>query len=67
MKEEPEWMTPQDRWAKKSGYMTKGFKLKRELVDEFEKTCDNQGISQASAISTLMNDFIKSNYIQSSE
>ena len=59
--EEPTWMTPQDRWAKKSGYMTKGFKLKRDLVDKFKQVCDEKGVSQASAISSFMNDFIESN------
>ena len=59
--EEPTWMTPQDRWAKKSGYMTKGFKLKRELVDEFKQVCDDKGVSQARAISSFMNNFIESN------
>ena len=64
---EPTWMTPQDRWAKKSGYMTKGFKLKRELVDAFIQACEIKGISQASAISTFMNDFVRSSENQSSK
>ena len=25
-----------EKWQKKAGYMTKGFKLKRELADEFK-------------------------------
>ena len=26
-----------EKWQKKAGYMTKGFKLKRELADEFKE------------------------------
>lgn len=36
-----------DKWQKKAGYMTKGFKLKRELADEFKEACEKAGVSQA--------------------
>ena len=28
-----------EKYQKKAGYMTKGFKLKRELVEQFEAAC----------------------------
>jgi len=59
--------TPQDVWQKKNGLIAKSYKLKRELVDEFKSACEQQGISQASAISEFMNSFIQSNKMQSSE
>ena len=60
-------ITPQDRWQRNNGIIAKSYKLKRSLVDEFKKACDSQGVSQASAISEFMNNFIESNKIQSAE
>lgn len=51
--------TPQDRWQKKAGYVSKSYKLKKELVDSFRDTCEKVGKSQAEALSELMNGFIK--------
>ena len=58
--------TPQDKWQQNNGLIAKSYKLKRELVDDFKRTCENAGISQASAISKFMNDFIASNSTRSS-
>lgn len=55
--------TPQtiasDKYQKKAGWMTKGFKLKRDVVEEFEEACEKAGVSQASKITELMKQFIK--------
>ena len=48
-----------EKYQKKAGYMTKGFKLKRDLVEEFESACNQAGVSQASQISKLMKQFIE--------
>ena len=48
-----------EKYQKKAGYMTKGFKLKRDLVEEFESACNKAGVSQASQISKLMKQFIE--------
>ena len=64
---EPTRTTPQDRWQRNNGLIAKSYKLKRSLVDEFKNACDQQGISQASAISAFMSDFIESNKVQSSK
>lgn len=50
-----------DKYQKKAGYMTKGFKLKRELVEEFEEVCKATGQSQASVISEFMKAYIANN------
>lgn len=50
-----------EKYQKKAGYMTKGFKLKRELVEEFEMTCEILGVSQAGQISKMMQEFIQQN------
>ena len=48
-----------DKYQKKAGYMTKGFKLKREIVEQFEEACRNAGVSQASQITEMMKEFIE--------
>lgn len=48
-----------EKYQKKAGWMTKGFKLKRELVEEFEQACQKAGVSQAGKISELMKQFIE--------
>ena len=47
-----------ERYQKKAGYFTKGFKIKRELADEFAAACEKAGISQAAQISKMMREFI---------
>ena len=59
-------LTPQDKWQQNNGLIAKSYKLKRELVDEFKQTCEKLGISQAGAISQLMNEFISNNSTRSS-
>jgi len=51
-------ITPQDRWQQKNGYISKSFKLKKDLVEEFKKACDNANRSQAEVLTELMRNFI---------
>ena len=39
--------------------MTKGFKLKRDVVEEFAEACEKVGASQAGKITELMKQFIE--------
>ena len=48
-----------EKYQKKAGIIVKGFKVKRELADEFAKACERSGESQASVISTFMQEYIK--------
>lgn len=48
-----------DKYQKKAGYMTKGFKLKREIVEQFEEACRKAGVSQAGQITEMMKEFIE--------
>lgn len=50
---------PQDKWNEKAGLISKSYKLKRELVDEFAEACDKAGVSQAGQLSKMMREFIK--------
>ena len=51
-------MSPQERYEKKNGIIVKGFKVKRELADQFAAACERAGESQAAAITRLMQDYI---------
>lgn len=48
-----------EKYQKKAGYITKGFKIKKELAEEFSNACEKAGVSQAGKISELMKEFIK--------
>ena len=43
----------------KAGYMAKSFKLKRDIVEQFEEACRAAGVSQAAQITKMMNEFIE--------
>ena len=46
-----------DKYQKKVGLMTKGFKLRKTDVDAFAAACDAAGVSQASQITKMMRHF----------
>ena len=48
-----------EKYQKKAGYISKSFKLKKNVVDAFKKACDRAGVSQAGQITKMMNDFIE--------
>ncbi len=48
-----------DKYQKKAGYITKSFKLKKDITDKFIEACDAAGVSQASQITSMMKTFIE--------
>lgn len=48
-----------EKYQKKAGYMAKTYKLKREVVEQFENACNMEGISQAGKITELMQGYIE--------
>lgn len=52
---------PQDAWNKRAGYVSKSYKLKREVVERFKEACDRAGVSQASQLTAMMEEFAKNN------
>lgn len=50
---------PQDKWNAKAGYMSKSYKLKREVVEQFAEACEKAGVSQAAQLTKMMNEFIE--------
>lgn len=52
---------PQDKWNEKAGLISKSYKLKRELVEQFADACNKAGVSQAAQLTKMMKEFIKQN------
>lgn len=49
------------KYQKKAGYISKNFKMKRDVVDEFVAICHKKGISQAGWLTEQMKKFIEEN------
>ena len=41
---------PQDKWNAKAGYISKSYKLKKDVVESFAKACEQAQTSQAGQI-----------------
>ncbi len=52
---------PQDRWNEKAGMISKSYKLKKALTDEFAEACKRAGVSQAGQLTKMMQKFIEEN------
>ncbi|MCP1102602.1 hypothetical protein M2454_001914 [Aequitasia blattaphilus] len=48
---------PQDKWNAKAGYISKSYKLKKEIVADFADACEKAGVSQAGQITKMMLEF----------
>lgn len=48
-----------EKYAKKVGIISKSYKLKKDLVDEFADACEKAGTSQAAQLSQMMKQFIE--------
>lgn len=48
-----------EKYQKKAGYMVKAFKLKRELVERYEKACETDDTNQTAKIRELMEKYIQ--------
>ena len=51
---------PQDKWNEKAGLISKSYKLKREVVEEYAKACNEAGVSQAGQLTKMMKEFCAS-------
>lgn len=47
------------KYEQKAGWLSKSYKLRRELVEEFAEACKKAGVSQAGQLSVMMEEFIK--------
>lgn len=48
-----------EKYQKKVGLIVKGFKMKKDLAEEFRETCDRLGLAQANVITEFMEKFIE--------
>ena len=48
------------KYQKKIGLISKSFKIKKELAEEFKEACERKGVGQVATISQLMEQFISS-------
>ena len=42
------------KYEKKTGWMSKSYKMKKEIVDDFAKACELAGVSQAGQLLSLI-------------
>ena len=47
------------KYEKKAGWMSKSYKLKREVVEEFARACEEEGVSQAKQLTKMMKKFFE--------
>lgn len=52
---------PQDKWNEKNGLVSKSYKLKKEIADQFDKACQVAGVSKKSQLERMMLEFIEMN------
>ena len=44
------------KYEKKTGWMSKSYKMKKEVVDDFAKACELAGVSQAGQLMKITNE-----------
>ena len=47
------------KYEKKAGWVSKSYKLRREVVDEYAKACEKAGVSAAGQLTKMMKEFIE--------
>lgn len=47
------------RYQDKAGWVSKSYKLKREVIEGFAKACKKSGVSQAGQLSSMMKEYIE--------
>lgn len=53
-----------EKYQKKAGYVAKAFKLKKDIVEEFEKACEKDGVAQSAKITEFMKKYIEEKNMQ---
>ena len=47
------------KYEKKAGWVSKSYKLKKEVVDEYAEACEKAGVSAAGQLTKMMKEFIE--------
>ena len=48
-----------ERYQKKAGWVSKSYKLKKEVVDAYAEACEKAGVSAAGQLPKMMKEFIE--------
>lgn len=48
-----------ERYQKKAGWVSKSYKLKKEVVDAYAEACEKVGVSAAGQLTKMMKEFIE--------
>lgn len=48
-----------EKYQQKVGLISKSYKLKKELVEEFAKACEKAGVNQAGQLTAMMQAFVE--------
>ena len=48
-----------EKYAKKAGWISKSYKLQKDVVDEYTLACKRAGVSAAGQLTTMMKNFAK--------
>ena len=48
-----------ERYQKKAGWVSKSYKLKKEVVDAYAEACEKAGVSGAGQLTKMMKEFIE--------
>lgn len=49
------------KYEAKIGLVSKSYKLKKEVIENFKAACERAGVSQASQLTKMMNEFSENN------
>lgn len=47
-----------ERYQKKAGWISKSYKLKKDVVDAYAEACEKAGVSAAGQLTKMMKEFI---------
>ena len=48
-----------ERYQKKAGWVSKSYKLKKEVVDAYAEACEKAGVSAAGQLTKMMKEFFE--------
>lgn len=49
------------KYEKKMGWISKSYKMRKDIVDAFKAACEKNGDSQAGKLMEFMNEYVKKN------
>lgn len=50
---------PQDKWNESHGLISKTYKLKKDIAEQFAEACEQAGISKKAQLEKMMLEFVE--------